>query len=136
MDCIFCKITAGELPSYTVHEDDLVTAFLDIHPISKGHTLIVPKQHAQDLLAIPQSTLAHIAEVSQQLAARYQSVLKPDGYTVLQYNGQAGQQEVNHYHMHLVPRYKGDGIDANPRHDKKQIDVEATFSQLTSSPTT
>jgi len=105
MDCLFCKIIAGEIPSYKIYEDDKVLAFLDIHPDSMGHTLIIPKQHFQDISDIDIDTLSHILKVAKMLKQRLEDTLHCTGLTLVQNNGTV--QEVKHFHLHLKPHYLG-----------------------------
>jgi histidine triad (HIT) family protein len=108
MDCIFCKIIAGEIPSHKVYEDDAALAFLDINPAQRGHTLVIPKQHAADLLAMPVDALQAVARATQHVAQQLQHVVQPDGVNVVQSNGAAAGQTVFHYHVHLIPRFTND----------------------------
>lgn len=103
-DCLFCKIVKGEIPSFKVYEDDRVLAFEDINPITTGHTLIIPKTHAENLWEISAEDLAAIAAASKKVADAIRAVLKPAGMAVAQLNGRAVNQVVMHYHMHLIPR--------------------------------
>ncbi len=104
-NCLFCKIVNNEISSYTIYEDDIVKAFLDINPTSVGHTLIVPKSHYLDLDDIPLEVLNRIMEVSKKVKILIQERLNPDGMTLVQNNGFV--QEIKHYHLHLVPKYRG-----------------------------
>jgi histidine triad (HIT) family protein len=106
-ECIFCRIVKGELPCFKVYEDEKVLAFEDINPISEGHTLIIPKRHAENLWEISAADLAAIHLVSQKVVHALREVLKPTGIAVLQLNGQGAKQVVLHYHLHLVPRIPG-----------------------------
>ena len=103
-DCIFCKIAQGEIPSFKVYEDDRVLAFEDINPISEGHTLIIPKKHAQNLWEIPEEDLTAIHLASKKIIQAIKDVLNPTGVAVLQLNGRGVNQVVMHYHLHLMPR--------------------------------
>lgn len=104
MECIFCKIINGEVPSYTIYEDECLKVFLDINPDSPGHMLIIPKKHFKDLDDIDNSTLNSIMEVSKKMKKLLEEKLNIDGLTLIQNNGIA--QEVKHYHLHLKPHYK------------------------------
>ena len=106
-ECIFCRIVKGELPCFKVYEDERVLAFEDINPIAEGHTLIIPKRHAENLWEISAEDLAAIHLVSKKVAHALREVLKPTGIAVLQLNGQGAKQVVLHYHLHLVPRLPG-----------------------------
>ena len=106
-ECVFCKIVKGELPCFKVYEDERVLAFEDINPIAEGHTLIIPKRHAENLWEISTEDLAAVHLVSKKVAHALREVLKPTGIAVLQLNGQGAKQVVLHYHLHLVPRLPG-----------------------------
>ena len=107
-DCIFCKIIAGEIPSFKVYENDRVFAFADINPINSGHTLIIPKNHAENLWEISVDDLSAIHQASHKIAKALKKALNPEGIAVLQLNGRAVNQVVMHYHLHLIPRCAGD----------------------------
>ena len=106
-DCIFCKIAKGEIPCFKVYEDEKVLAFEDINPISEGHTLIIPKKHAENLWEIPSEDLTAIHLAAQKVAHAIKAVLNPIGMATLQLNGKGANQVVMHYHLHLVPRTSG-----------------------------
>ncbi len=106
-DCIFCKIIKGEIPSVKIFEDERVFSFMDINPISDGHTLIIPKEHAQNIWEIETEDLLHIHKTSQKLAQAMRKALEVEGIAVLQLNGKAVNQVVFHYHLHLIPRLSG-----------------------------
>ena len=107
-DCIFCAIVAGTAPAHRVYEDDRTVIFMDLFPAHEGHTLIVPKAHAENLFEIPPEDAAAIARHSKTLADAIREVLAPDGIAVVQLNGAAAGQTVFHYHMHLIPRMQGE----------------------------
>jgi len=111
MDCIFCKIVEGQIPCYKVFEDEEVLAFLDTTPTTRGHTLIIPKAHFANIFDIPKELLGRISTVAQKLAQEFENKLKADGFNLVQSSKEYAQQEVDHFHMHLIPRYKGDKID-------------------------
>lgn len=104
MNCIFCKIINNEIPSYTIYEDDVVKAFLDVNPNSNGHTLVVPKAHYQDIEDIPQDVLLHIIQVGKKIKNLLEKTLHADGIAFTQNNGIS--QEVKHFHLHVKPCYK------------------------------
>lgn len=106
-DCIFCKIIRGEIPCFKVYEDSRVLAFGDINPISEGHTLVIPKNHAQNLWDIPGEDLTAVHLASQKVALAIKEALEPAGVAVLQLNGRGVNQVVMHYHVHLMPRAEG-----------------------------
>ena len=109
-DCLFCKIVAGELPATIVAEDDRTVAFMDINPATRGHALVVPRNHAQDLLEIGQDDLAATVQAAQRLAERVKERLNADGVNLLNSCGSAAWQTVFHFHVHVIPRYSGDPL--------------------------
>jgi len=106
-DCIFCKIVKGDIPCFKVYEDDRVLAFEDVNPISEGHTLIIPKVHAENIWEISDQDLTAIHLASKKVADAINDVLNPAGVAVLQLNGRGVNQVVMHYHLHLIPRVSG-----------------------------
>ena len=109
-DCIFCKIAAGVIPSATVYEDADFRAILDIAPAHKGHVIILPKEHADNLFSLSDETAAKLLPVAKKVASAVKSVTGCDGINLLQNNGTAAGQSVFHLHVHVVPRFEGDGI--------------------------
>ena len=108
-DCLFCKIIGGEIPSKTIYEDEEFRVILDISPATKGHALIIPKEHYANIYEMPEETAAHVMILAKKLAAHMTEVLKCDGLNIMQNNGEAAGQTVFHFHMHLIPRYEQDG---------------------------
>lgn len=108
-DCIFCKIIRGEIPSYKIYEDDFVFAFLDVNPLAKGHTLIIPKEHKKDIFEI--EDLDKIVSVAKIIANKMKESLNCEGVNIYHASGEAAGQTVFHFHMHLIPRRKGDNVD-------------------------
>ena len=106
-DCIFCKIANGEIPSNTVYEDDKFRVILDLSPAVKGHALILPKDHFDDLIGADDATLESILKLAKRIGAAELKALKCDGFNVVQNNGEAAGQTVHHLHMHVIPRYNG-----------------------------
>lgn len=104
-NCIFCAIAAGEIPSFKVYEDDIVLAFMDINPFTKGHVLVVPKEHSEGLLDTSDETLSAVISRVKKIAAHMKTALACDGFNILQNNGEAAGQTVKHLHFHIVPRY-------------------------------
>ncbi|KPK99889.1 MAG: hypothetical protein AMK75_06210 [Planctomycetes bacterium SM23_65] len=109
-DCIFCKIVKGEIPSAKVYEDEQCLAFLDIGPLSWGHTLIVPKKHYERITEMPADEVAALSSVIPKLAAAVIKATDAEGLNVLQNNGRVSGQAVPHLHVHLIPRHAGDGL--------------------------
>lgn len=110
VDCIFCKIAAKQISSTVVFEDEVVFAFLDIGPISDGHTLVIPKEHINGFDSCPAQLLGDICSRLGRIAAAIQKALNADGYNVLCNNGRAAGQVVEHLHFHIIPRKTGDGV--------------------------
>lgn len=108
-DCIFCKIAAGEIPSKTIYEDDLFRVILDLGPATKGHALILPKDHADNLFELPDDTAGKVLVLAKKLATQMKEKLDCDGLNLVQNNGEEAGQTVKHFHMHMIPRYKNDG---------------------------
>ena len=108
-DCIFCKIIAGELPATKVYEDSDVLAFMDIGPIVKGHTLVIPKKHYDPITNTPPDVLAKVIAVVQKVAGAQYKGLKADGINVTQANGKLAGQVIPHLHFHVIPRFANDG---------------------------
>ncbi len=110
-DCIFCKIIAGEADGDVVYQDELVTAFMDIHPINPGHVLIVPNEHTPDLAGLAPAYGDRMFLTAQRLAAALRRTeLAPEGINLLLADGAAAGQTVFHLHLHVLPRYTGDGF--------------------------
>ena len=108
-NCIFCKIVAGQIPATKVYEDDDVLAFMDIGPIVKGHTLVIPKEHVDPLMETPLPLLQKVIAVVQHIARAQKAGLKADGVNLHLANGAAAGQQVPHLHFHVVPRFNTDG---------------------------
>jgi len=109
-DCVFCKIIKGDIPSSKVYEDENCYAFLDIAPLSWGHTLIIPKQHYEHITEMPPEQVAALSSVIPKLAAAVIKATDAEGLNVLQNNGAVAGQAVAHLHVHLIPRHSGDGL--------------------------
>ncbi|MEK6860850.1 MAG: HIT family protein [Nanoarchaeota archaeon] len=107
-DCLFCKIIKREIPSDIVYEDDKVIAFLDIHPVNKGHTLVLPKQHYENLFDVPENILINTMKTVKKIAVALSKY--SDGVNVGQNNRMAAGQLVDHIHFHLIPRFNEDGL--------------------------
>lgn len=104
-NCIFCRIIAGEIPSMRVYEDECCIAMLDINPAGPGHTLILPKQHFQDITAVDDATVGHLFSVARKIGMRAEFRLNADGFNIVQNNGAAAGQTVPHFHIHVIPRF-------------------------------
>ncbi|MCM1161805.1 MAG: HIT family protein [Roseburia sp.] len=106
--CIFCKIANGEIPSKTIYEDEEFRIILDLGPATKGHALILPKEHYADLFQLPEETAKKAIVLAKKLGSQMVDKLHADGFNLVQNNGEAAGQTVFHFHMHLIPRYKDD----------------------------
>ena len=110
-DCIFCAIVAGDAPATIVDEDEHTLAFMDIHPWTQGHALVIPREHYQDIHEIPDETLTHVITAAKRLAQRGVDVLDADGVNLLNSTGRAAWQTVFHFHLHVIPRYEDDPLE-------------------------
>ena len=110
MDCIFCKIIAGEIPAAKVYEDEHVFAFMDIAPANPGHTLVIPKRHYRNIFDMPVEVGTRIMQAAIPLANAIRTALNSDGLNLFQSNEAAGFQTVFHFHLHLIPRWEGDPL--------------------------
>ncbi len=110
-NCIFCKIANGEIPSATLFEDEMVRVILDISPASKGHALILPKDHYANLYEIDEEVAKHVIVTAKRQAIKMKEALGVEGINIVQNNGEIAGQTVFHYHMHIVPRYEGDKVN-------------------------
>lgn len=109
-NCIFCKLANGEIPTATLFEDEDFRVILDANPASKGHALILPKEHYADLFELSDELAAKVLVLAKKMITKLTDVLGCDGYNVVQNNGETAGQTVFHFHMHLIPRYKGDHV--------------------------
>ena len=108
-NCIFCKIANGEIPTNTVYEDEKFRVILDLSPATKGHALILPKEHFANLYELPEDWAADVMVLAKKMATEMTSKLQCDGFNLVQNNGECAGQTVFHFHLHLIPRYLGDG---------------------------
>lgn len=127
MDCLFCKIINGDIPSKKVYEDDLVLVFLDINPSTNGDMLVVPKKHYENIYDIDEDLVLHIHKVVKNLFNMLKEKLSVDGLTLVQNNGHG--QEIKHYHLHVTPRYTNDHISTNKNEDIL-VSIEDVYEQL------
>ena len=110
-DCVFCKIVAGQIPSTKVFEDEHTLAFMDLGQVNPGHVLVAVKKHAENLYALDDAQAAALAKASVRVSRAIRDAFKPEGLSVYQANGKAAGQTVFHYHVHLLPRHAGDGME-------------------------
>ena len=129
--CIFCKIAAGEIPATKVYEDELTIAFMDIGQVNPGHVLVASKRHAQTVLDLTPQEAAAAMQTAQRIAHAAQQAFDPDGITLFQANGAAGGQTVKHFHIHVLPRHEGDGVElAWPRKEPGEQALQTYAEQL------
>ena len=110
-DCLFCKIVKGEIPSYKLTEGSQTFSFLDIFPVSKGHSLIITKRHVEDLRDLTAEEWVEVGRLTQSVGNALQKSVKADGFSLLLRNGKAAGQEVPHVHFHLIPRFHSDALE-------------------------
>ncbi len=108
-NCIFCKLANGDIPTNVIYEDDMFTVILDTSPATRGHALILPKDHAANVYELPDETASKVFVLAKHLATKMTDILGCDGFNIIQNNGEVAGQTVFHFHMHLIPRYCGDG---------------------------
>lgn len=128
-DCLFCKIIAGELPSTKVYEDEKTYAFLDINPVSPGHTLIVPKAHGEHVLESSLEDIGHIMATVQKIAPAIMSAVEANAFNLVNNCGRAAGQTVFHTHFHIIPRFSNDGLEHWPALEDHQ-DFEAMADKI------
>lgn len=112
-NCIFCKIVAGEIPCFKLYEDNLTLAFMDINPGNEGHALVIPKEHWEDIYAIPSALAGATMQTVKKIAEAVNETLSPYGMNLVQANGKGAAQSVFHFHMHVLPRAKDDELKLN-----------------------
>lgn len=112
-DCIFCKIANGEIPSKTLFEDEVFRVILDLGPATKGHALLIPKDHADNLYELSDETAGKVLVLAKKMATQITKKLNCAGFNLVQNNGEAAGQTVHHFHMHMIPRYENDGQSIN-----------------------
>ena len=125
-DCLFCKIIDGQIPSLKVYEDEHVFAFMDIMPLTKGHTLLIPKTHCKDLFEMPEEVARNLYAAAPKVANAIKTAFNPVGMNTVNNNGAAAGQTVFHYHLHLIPRYdEKDGLQVawNSRQDEFPTEI-------------
>ena len=106
-DCIFCKLANGDIPTRKIYEDDKFVVFMDMSPATRGHSLVVPKDHYANIYEMPAELAGEAMKVAQKMAIKMKDALHADGFNIVQNNEEAAGQTVFHFHMHLIPRYSG-----------------------------
>jgi histidine triad (HIT) family protein len=112
-NCVFCKIVAGSIPSFKVHEDEATLAFMDINPVHDGHCLVIPKAHYPTVFEVPAEVFAAVSRAAARVAKAVNAAVRPDGLNLLQSNGPGAAQSVPHFHFHILPRRMNDGLLLN-----------------------
>lgn len=110
-NCIFCKIANGEIPSTTLYEDEDFRVILDLGPATRGHALLLPKEHYKNLFELDDETASKVLGIAKKVGAKMVKALHADGFNLVQNNGEPAGQTVFHFHMHLIPRYSGDTVN-------------------------
>ena len=128
--CIFCKIVAGEIPSYKIYEDENVYAFLDIADDAEGHTLVIPKSHYENVLDIPYDELCKVMVAVKKIANHYVDNCGYSGVNIMNASGKDAQQSVFHLHFHIFPRKNNDGLNTWPKFDKANCNFESICKTL------
>ena len=128
-NCIFCKIANGEFSSYTLYEDEDFRVIFDINPATKGHALVLPKEHYKNLFELDDETAAKALVVAKKVATALSNELGCDGFNLLQNNGELAGQTVFHFHIHLIPRYKDDSFSFSTSHGKIDEEESANLAK-------
>jgi len=130
-NCIFCKIIRGEMPCYKIYEDEKIIAFLDINPWTRGHCLVAPKKHFQDIFDVDEETLSALISAVKKISSLAKKKLGAIGVNILQNNGELAGQLVPHIHFHVIPRYSGGSLKMFHQSDYKGDDLEEVANLLT-----
>ena len=129
-DCIFCQVINRELPSFKVYEDDHVYAFMDLFPTSVGHTLVIPKEHATNLYDASEESMTEAFRVAHRIGPKVADAMGADGFHLSMNNGEAAWQTVFHPHLHIIPRYKGDGHEPWEKLGREHVDIEKDAEKI------
>ena len=130
-DCVFCNIVAGNIPAHRVHEDDEIVAIMDVGHVNPGHTLVIAKRHAATMMDLDEETSGKAFLIANRIAKALERAFQPEGMTILQANRPAGFQTVGHFHMHVLPRYAGDGCTLTwPAKNPSQEDLAGYAAQV------
>lgn len=125
-NCIFCKLANKDIPTNIIYEDEKFTVIMDASPATKGHALILPKNHAANIYELPDKDAADIFVLAKKMAKKMTEILQCDGFNIVQNNGEVAGQTVFHFHMHIIPRYKDDGqvIGWNPQESDPEVQAQ------------
>ncbi len=131
--CPFCQITRKEKDAYIVYEDEKCMAFLDAYPVTEGHTLVIPKEHYENIYEIPEDCLARIMKTCKKIAVDYRKIFQTVGLNIIQSNGSAAKQTIFHFHVHLIPRYLEDGLAIFRHHlPRNENDLSRVYKKIIS----
>lgn len=129
-NCLFCKIVRGEIPATKILENDGALAFLDIHPVNPGHTLVIPKEHAANIFEISKDSWAKMQEMVRKTAAAIEKGMRADGVNLMMNNREHAGQIIDHAHVHLIPRFKGDGLKHWGHRDYKEGEAQEVAAKI------
>ncbi len=129
-DCLFCKIIKDEIPSFKVYEDEHALAFLDIHPKNQGQTLVIPKEHSENIYELSDEIIARLSLVIKKVAIAVKNGLNTDGINIIMNNEESAGQIIFHTHIHVVPRFKNDNFDQGPHIEYKPGEAEAVAEKI------
>ena len=129
-DCLFCKIVAREIPAQIVYEDESTLAFLDINPVNPGHTLVIPKEHSTDIFDIDDKNWTAVMKTSRTVAHALERALKTDGVNIGMNNREHAGQVVDHIHIHIIPRFKDDGVELMGHHARREDEGESVARKI------
>ncbi len=136
MDCFFCKIIKKEAPAEIIYEDDNTLAVLDIHPRASGHTMVLPKVHAENILDLPEDKIEGVFKAVKKVTELLEKALKPDGFIIGINHGKVSGQSIEHLHIHIIPRWIGDGggsvhdvVNNPPKQSLKEIKIQISKSK-------
>ena len=129
-ECIFCKIVKGEIPSSKIYENDKVLAFLDIGPVNKGHTLVIPKEHYTNIYDIPEDILKEVVTAAKKISKAIKKGVNADGININQSNDSSAGQVVMHIHFHIIPRFRDDGLKLWPQNKYNEGEMEIIKNKI------
>lgn len=128
--CPFCQVVANKIQAYKVYEDGNIVCLLDLNPISRGHCLVVPKKHFEDIFDIDMDYLKQVIAVTKKVSKLLKEKLNAGGVNILHASGKSAQQSVFHFHIHVVPRYKNDKLNTWPKSDYKEKSLEEVYQRI------
>lgn len=129
-DCIFCQIIKGEIPSHKIYEDDLILVFLDINPVNIGHCLVIPKEHFANLTETTEQIASRMMVVGREVGGALEEAISADGFNLGLNNGVVAGQVVSHVHLHVMPRYQGDGLNLWPGKSVSSVELKKVSEKI------